>query len=81
MTGPDVQGVGEVSRYADHHGLDGLPANRLTTVTFAWNDVAIVTMLSALREHYPSGYASMRDHVRNAIAATQEAPEGGEGDG
>lgn len=40
----------------------------VATVTFTWNDVAIATMLLALKERYPAGYISMLDHVREGVA-------------
>lgn len=36
-------------------------------VTFAWNEVALTKLLCALRDQYPSGYASMVGHVQEAM--------------
>lgn len=43
-------------------------------VTFAWNAVALSTMLRILREHYPSGHTSMVDHVRKAMTDFNPTP-------
>lgn len=36
-------------------------------VTFAWNEVALSNLLEALQKHYSAGYASMLDHVEQAM--------------
>ena len=45
-------------------------------VTFAWNEVALMSLLSALKSEYPSGYASMVGHIRDAMRTfTPPKPE------